>query len=152
MRHPRISVWISVAVVVMLAGRQAHAGATGEIRAVEVSETAEVTRIKLRAASSLAFTVYKLERPTRVVIDVPKARIADALASHDSSTVLTPNTWAVSTIAAQQIEDTGNLVRVSVTLARPGRYDVKSEGNDIIVIVIVALVWGGASMRLLRRN
>ena len=115
MRHPKL--WFVVAFVVVLASSQARAGSIGEIRAVEVSETGEATRIKLRAASSLAFTVYKLERPTRVVIDVPKARIGEALASHDSSTVLTPNTWAVSQIAAPQIDDAGNLVRVSVTLS-----------------------------------
>ena len=42
--------------------------------------------------------------------------------------------WAVSTIAAQQLDD--GAVRVIVTLARPGRYDVKTDGNEVVVMVM----------------
>src|SRR5207248_3295160 len=58
----------------------------------------------------------------------------EALRGHESAAVLMPSTWAVSTIAAQQLDD--GAVRVIVTLARPGRYDVKTEGNELIVMVM----------------
>ena len=45
------------------------------------------------------------------------------------------NSWAVSQVAASALEDGGKVVRVVVSLARPGRYDVKAAGNDIIVTV-----------------
>jgi len=70
------------------------------------------------------------ERPSRVVIDVPQARLADALRGHEAASVIAANTWAVSTIATQELDDGGVVVRVIVTLARPGRYDVKTEGNE----------------------
>ncbi|MBL9014402.1 MAG: type IV pilus secretin PilQ [Myxococcales bacterium] len=89
----------------------------------------------MRGATTPTFTVYKLERPSRVVIDVPQARLADALRGHEGASVFTPSTWAVSTIAAQQLDDGGQIVRVIVTLARPGRYDVKTEGNEVVVMV-----------------
>jgi len=79
------------------------------------------------------FTVYKLERPSRVVVDVPQARLGEALRGHESAALLSANTWAVSTIAAQQLEDGGSLVRLSITLARPGRYEVKPDGTVSVV-------------------
>src|SRR5690606_10704864 len=87
-----------------------------------------------RGAQTPTFTVYKLERPSRVVIDLPHARLADSLRGHESAAVFTPNTWAVSTIAAQQLDD--GVVRVIVGLARPGRYDVKTDGNEVVVMVM----------------
>ncbi|MDQ3301284.1 MAG: AMIN domain-containing protein, partial [Myxococcota bacterium] len=118
-----------------LASSTARADGKNEIRAITFDEDAGTTRIHVRGAQTPTFTVYKLERPSRVVIDVPQARLAEALRGHESSSVLTPSTWAVSTIAAQQLDDGGQVVRVIVTLARPGRYDVKTAGNEVIVMV-----------------
>ncbi len=106
-----------------------------EIRTVSYDEQGGVTRVHVRGAQTPTFTVYKLERPSRVVIDLPQARLADALRGHDSAAVFTANTWAVSTVAAQQLDDGGAIVRVIVTLARPGRYDVKTEGQEVVVMV-----------------
>src|SRR5439155_1412980 len=59
----------------------------------------------------------------------------EPLRGHESASVVAANTWAVSTVAAQQLDDDG-IVRVIVTLARPGRYDVKTEGNELVVMVM----------------
>lgn len=113
----------------------AHADGKNEIRAVTFDEAVGpgVTSVHVRGADAPTFTVYKLDRPTRVVIDMPGSRLSDVMRGHESSALFTPNTWAVSTIAAQQLDD--NAVRVIVTMARPGRYDVKSVGNEVVVIV-----------------
>src|SRR5450432_564854 len=109
--------------------------AATRIQAVDVSQQAEVTRVRVHAAKPLEFTVYKLDRPSRVVLDLPRARLADALTGHDSAMVLTPSTWAVSTVGATELDDGGTGVRLSITLARPARYEVKADGTDLIVIV-----------------
>jgi len=115
--------------------RIAHADGKNEIRAVTFDEAggAGATNVHVRGADAPTFTVYKLERPARVVIDMPQARLADVLKGHESAATFAPNTWAVSTIAAQPMDDNG--VRVIVTLARPGRYDVKTVGNEVVVMV-----------------
>lgn len=127
--------WIAAAVVALATAHlpQAHAEGRNEVRAVTFDESEGITRVHVRGEQTPTFTVYKLERPTRVVIDMPQARLADILRGHESSAAFTPTTWAVSTIAAQQLDD--NAVRVIVTLARPGRYDVKTEGNEVVVTV-----------------
>ncbi|HEY6036420.1 MAG TPA: AMIN domain-containing protein, partial [Kofleriaceae bacterium] len=134
MRSKLVSAVVWVGIVVL-----AHVAVAGpevtRIQAVEVTQQAEVTRVRVHAAKPLEFTVYKLDRPSRVVLDLPRARLADALTGHDSAMVLTPSTWSVSTVGAAQLDDGGIGVRLSITLARPGRYEVKPDGSDLIVIV-----------------
>ena len=129
--------WIAAAVVaVAIAPSPVHADGKNEIRSVTFDEDGGTTRVHVRGAQTPTFTVYKLERPSRVVIDVPQALLAEPLRGHESTSVLAANTWAVSTIAAQQLDDGGLVVRVIVTLARPGRYDVKTVGNEVVVMVM----------------
>jgi type IV pilus assembly protein PilQ len=129
--------WIvAVVIAAAIAPTTVRADSKNEIRAVTFEDDAGTTRVHVRGAQTPTFTVYKLERPSRVVIDVPQAQLAEALRGHETASVLAANTWAVSTIAAQQLDDGGQLVRVIVTLARPGRYDVKTTGNELIVMVM----------------
>src|SRR5690349_6675303 len=72
-----------------------------EVRAVSFNEDAGVTEVHVRGAHTPTFTVYKLERPRRVVVDLPQAKLADVLKGHESTAMLEANTWGVSTIAAQ---------------------------------------------------
>lgn len=123
----------AVAVIAMGTSSQ-RAEANNEVRAVTVTEDAGTTLVHVRGEQTPTFTVYKLERPSRVVIDMPQARLSEALRGHESASVLTPNTWAVSTIAAQQLDDGGT--RIVVSLARPGRYDVKTDGNEVVIMVM----------------
>src|SRR4051812_6545679 len=125
---------IAIAALLMTTVTPVFADGKNEVRAVTFDEDGGITRVHVRGAQTPTFTVYKLERPTRVVIDLPQARLADALRGHESAAVFTPSTWAVSTISAQQLDD--GAVRVSVALARPGRYDVKTEGNEVIIMVM----------------
>jgi type IV pilus assembly protein PilQ len=126
--------WIAAVAVVSAATATVYADERNEVRAVTFDEDSGVTRVHVRGAETPMFTVYKLERPARVVIDLPKSRLAEALRGHDSAATFTPGTWAVSTIAAQQLDD--GAVRVIVTLSRPGRYDVKTDGSEVIVSVM----------------
>ena len=126
--------WIAALAVMSAATTAVHADGRNEVRAVTFDEDGGVTRIHVRGEETPTFTVYKLERPTRVVIDLPQARLAEALRGHETAATFTPGTWAVSTIAAQQLDD--GAVRVIVTMARPGRYDVKTDGTEVIVSVM----------------
>jgi type IV pilus assembly protein PilQ len=134
MSQPRS--WIAAVVVAAaIAPSPVRADGKNEIRAVTFDADAGTTRVHVRSAQTPTFTVYKLERPSRVVIDIPQARLAEALRGDERASVLAANTWAVSSIAAQELDDGGLVVRVIVTLARPGRYDVKTSGNELVMMV-----------------
>jgi len=124
-------------VIVLALAPSVRADTPNEITAVSYSEdpVTATTRVRIRGARTPTFTVYKLDKPSRVVVDVPRARLSEALRGHDSASVFTASTWAVTTIAAQQLDDGGQIVRVIVTMGRPGRYDVKTEGNEVVVLV-----------------
>jgi type IV pilus assembly protein PilQ len=130
---PRYLIAAAVVIAAFGTSTSARADARNEVRAVSFAEDGGMTRVHVRGATTPTFTVYKLERPSRVVIDLPQARLAEGLRGHESAATYTANTWAVSTIAAQQLDD--GAVRVIVTLARPGRYDVKTDGNEVVVMV-----------------
>ncbi|NVB84119.1 MAG: AMIN domain-containing protein, partial [Kofleriaceae bacterium] len=126
---------MTLVVATFALAQTASAGGQNEIRTVTTEQDGSATRVIVRSTQTPTFTVYKLERPTRVVVDVPNARLASALVGHDSTAAFMPNTWAVSAVTAQQQDDGGAQVRVVITLARPGSYDVQTEGNAFVVRV-----------------
>ena len=78
MSQPRS--WIAAVVVAAaITPSPVRADSKNEIRAVTFDEDAGTTRVHVQGAQTPTFTVYKLERPSRVVIDVPQARLGEAL-------------------------------------------------------------------------
>lgn len=121
--------------VVALAAPAAHASGKNVVRGVSIRDDAGTTSIRIQGTVTPTFTVYKLERPTRVVVDVARASLDRAVRGDEPSATFAAGTWAVSQVAAQAVEDGASSVRVVVTLARPGRYDVKADGKDVVVTV-----------------
>jgi hypothetical protein len=106
------------------------------VTGIEHRSSGGLTTIMIRGSKAAKFSVYRLERPTRIVIDIAGADLATAVTgAHETSASIATNTWSVGAVSASELQDGGKVVRVVVTLARPGRYDVKAAGNDIIVAV-----------------
>src|SRR5262245_37339538 len=68
------------------------------IQRLDTREEGGTTVVTIRGTTTPTFTVYKLERPERVVIDVANARLAGDLDGPRSV-----NSWAVSQLAAQAL-------------------------------------------------
>jgi type IV pilus secretin PilQ/predicted competence protein len=116
------------------AGAGGDAPATGAQRnqIVQVDSNAEgqATWIRLRGTRPASFTVHRLERPARIVIDVPHAQLAPAVRDGGWNV----SSWAVDRVTAQQTPRAGtDAVRVVVWLARPATYRVANEGRDLVV-------------------
>jgi type IV pilus assembly protein PilQ len=137
--HLKSLIALTVAVAATTSARLAWAGDRNQIQAVVTSEqagAAGTTTVRLRGSSTATFSVYRLDRPTRVVVDVSNAALTDAVRDpHERGMTWTPNTWAVSQVQASALDGDGAMVRLVVTLARPGRYDVKPDGKDLVVTV-----------------
>lgn len=124
-----------VVIAAVALARPARAESHNQIRAITLAEDGATTKVRIAGSEVATFTVYKLERPSRVVLDVARAELADEMRGHEAGVSLAANTWAVGTVVAQPLVDGGSGVRVIVALARPGRYDVKIEGKDLVVLV-----------------
>lgn len=131
------TVWVASLVVLaaVAVSRPVWAESRNQIRAITFSEDSGTTKVRIAGSEVATFTVYKLERPSRVVLDVARAELSDELRGHEAGVSLAANTWAVGTVGAQPLVDGGNGVRVIVALARSGRYDVKIDGKDLLVLV-----------------
>ncbi len=131
------TVWVASLVVLaaVAVSRPVWAESRNQIRAITFSEDSGTTKVRIAGSEVATFTVYKLERPSRVVLDVARAELSDELRGHEAGVSLAANTWAVGTVGAQPLVDGGNGVRVIIALARPGRYDVKIDGKDLLVLV-----------------
>ncbi|MCB9561351.1 MAG: AMIN domain-containing protein, partial [Kofleriaceae bacterium] len=131
--------WMSVAallVATLALVRPADAGGKNRIDAVSFDDAGQATTIRIRGTAVPTFTVYKLERPNRVVIDIAGAELSRKVRdAQDNGEAIAVSTWAVAQLAAYEIDDGGAVVRVVVTLARPGRYDVTAKDHDLVVEV-----------------
>ncbi len=147
MRHGRILVplvsilWLATAVGSAQAERK---GAQNRIQSVTSSAAKEgggATEVRIRGTRTPTFSVYHLEHPPRVIIDISGATLHQKLASRgESRAAWAVNSWSVGQVTAYAIgqgedDDRQSMVRVVVGMARPSSYRAKAQGRDILVTV-----------------
>src|SRR5262245_35135197 len=81
------------------------------------------TIVTVRGSATPSFTAYRLERPSRLVVDIAGGRFKEA-----SDGPMDVDTWAVGQIAtAQYQDDTTRTARVMIGLKRAASYDVRAR-------------------------
>jgi hypothetical protein len=136
-RTPLRRTVVAASALAMLWASSASAGRAGnQIRSVDHGERDGATTLRIRGSGTPTFTVYKLDRPSRVVVDVASAALDGRAAGDDGKAAWDVNTWAVGQVTAHTMTGSGgSVVRVVVGLARPGTYNVRAVGNDVVVTV-----------------
>ncbi len=122
----------------LLLASSAYAGRNkNEVTSIDHREVKGDTVILIRGTSTPTFTVYKLDRPARVIVDVSNAAMSSRLERGDSEKATWQvNTWAVGNVSAHAVGSArGSVVRVVVGLARPGSYKVRAVENDVRVTI-----------------
>jgi len=117
----------------------ANAGGASKGKIVQLKSTASAatTTLRIQGSTTPTFTVYKLENPSRVVVDVVGTTLSSSLLGNESKVVRSVNSWAVGQVSAHAISKSrGDIVRVVVGLSRPSRYSVRASGNDVVVEVV----------------
>jgi type IV pilus assembly protein PilQ len=110
--------------------------ARNSVSAVDAGEAdTGATTVAIRGSRTPTFTVYKLKRPSRVVVDIANAELAKSLRGEDGTASFDVNSWGVSQVSAHSLDGSQSVVRVVVRMARSGTYKVKAVGNDVIVEV-----------------
>lgn len=91
------------------------------------------TIVTVNGSGTPSFTVYRLEHPSRLVVDLANGRLAPSLLSNGPVDV---DSWAVGQIAAAQYaDDNTHTARVMIGFKRPANYDVRAKGHDVIVTI-----------------
>jgi type IV pilus assembly protein PilQ len=125
---------MKLAALLLLCGagpaRAGETAAQNRVTAVEALATAGTFAV--HGTAQPAYTVFKLASPPRLVIDLAGADVS-ALASLSTQPMAS---GAVKGITAAQFDQGGQRVgRLVVMLDGDAKYDVKPEGNDLLVSV-----------------
>jgi type IV pilus assembly protein PilQ len=105
---------------------------TVKVRNIRVSETSGDTAVVIGASARPTFTTWKLEQPSRVVVELSGARLGDVDVPLDAGT------YAVGLVSASVTEDdsAGPRTRIVLTLRQASDYRVETRGSDITLRVI----------------
>jgi len=100
------------------------------VRAVSVAETGATTEVRIRGDREPTYTVFKLTEPTRVVVDLTSTDVSAVDRLQEIEGV------AVKAVMTTQFDDAESKVgRVMIVLARGADYDVRTEGNDVVIAI-----------------
>lgn len=127
---------IVISFVVILSGlfcagnKIAEAQSTSVISAVQAESSGMTNTIRIQTSAEPAYTAYELFNPSRIVIDIANATVADGNSFTLSESL--PITLATTTISDSQ----PSLTRLEFTFNDEyTSYDVKTVNNDILLSV-----------------
>jgi type IV pilus assembly protein PilQ len=112
-----------------------RSGSTVESRinavgAFNVEEHNDGTLIRIGGSSVPTFSVFKLNDPPRLFIDISNSELSD-----DAQTVKVSN-GVISQVAMLEFKDNiQSVTRVIIGFDSPAHYDVRTEGRDVVVFV-----------------
>lgn len=102
---------------------------TVRVSAAELEGSGDAVTVRLRASREPTFTVFRLDAPSRVVVDLARADVS-ALAAKGRL----EGRGVVVSLAATQFDDPRARVgRVVITVKDGTRYDVRVQGSDLVV-------------------
>jgi type IV pilus assembly protein PilQ len=128
-RRPAVT-WVVAVVVAMALPAVARAKPLSTISSLTVTEKGDSTVLKVSASSRLVYSVFKLENPPRLTIDISNARFEGVDSLKDVQS------WAVSQVATTQFRSDGaGIARVMISFRRPSGYAARAEGSSLIVTI-----------------
>jgi type IV pilus assembly protein PilQ len=122
----------ALALVAFLPGAQALGAETKTISAVEVQADGGVTRIVLRGAKDAIYTAFMREDPPRLILELPD------VAFEGVNTPISVKNGLVDEVTLGAFGDANaghGMARVSIALTKASEYEVKPQGEEIVVEV-----------------
>ncbi|HSP81928.1 MAG TPA: AMIN domain-containing protein, partial [Myxococcaceae bacterium] len=117
------------ALAVAILGMGAEASELNSLKDLKVAQTGEGTQVVVTGTRAPTFTVFRLSGPERLVVDLSSAD-ATAIKGHHEGR------GPVSGVVASQFSDErASVGRVLVALRRAAQYDVRADGNRVIISV-----------------
>ncbi len=109
----------------------ASAERANRIGSFDVSEGDKGTLIRIKGTSVPTFSVFKLSDPPRLFVDISNSSLGGS--DGDVSTV---DNGVITQVAMLGVSDGGQAVtRVIIGFERAAHYDVRTEGNDVVVFI-----------------
>ncbi len=116
--------------VAVLAGANASAETINRISTFQIQEEENGTVVRIKGTAIPTFSVFKLNAPLRLFVDVANSELGGDPKS------MKVNNGVVSQISVLEFKDSHQSVtRVIIGFDKSAHYDVKTDGNDVVVFV-----------------
>ncbi|ATB49910.1 type IV pilus secretin PilQ [Corallococcus macrosporus] len=122
--------WMLAAVwAVVLVGARVQGAELNTLRGLDVSRTGSGAQVVVTGTRPPTFTVFRLSGPERLVVDLSSADATGIKGHHDGS-------GPVSGVVASQFSDErASVGRVLLALDKASQYDVRADGNRVVISV-----------------
>ena len=121
---------VSLPALAQSTGGSGQQAATNEVGAIDIREGDKGTHIRIRGTSEPTFSVFKLTNPLRLFVDISNSSVAG-----DSSTKRVGNGVLSKVALIDYEENSQSVARLIIGFDEPAHYDVKADGNDVVVFV-----------------
>ena len=132
----RLATWIELIAVGLAGTGQTHAdpARSNLVRGIEASSDGGQTTVRIQGTTKPTFTMYKVARPERLVIDIANATPGSSVPGVSEPFLV--GSFALSEVALQERpERSSQLLRVTIRFARESVYEASAVGNDAVVHV-----------------
>ncbi|RJS25851.1 type IV pilus secretin PilQ [Corallococcus sp. H22C18031201] len=122
--------WIVAAAwAVVLVGATVNGAELNTLRDLQVARTGAGAQVVVTGNRPPTFTVFRLSGPERLVVDLSSADATGIKGHHDGSGPVT------GVVASQFSDERASVGRVLVALDKASQYDVRADGNRVVISV-----------------
>ncbi len=121
--------WLSATMAAVAFSAQADAAELNNLSGLKVLKTPTGAQVLVEGNRAATFTVFRLNEPDRLVVDLSSADASGIKGHHDGS-------GPISGVVASQFSDERSSVgRVMVALDKASKYDVRADGNRVVISI-----------------
>lgn len=122
--------WMLAAVwAVVLAGARVNGAELNTLRDLDVSRTGSGAQVVVTGTRPPTFTVFRLSGPERLVVDLSSADATGIKGHHDGAGPV------AGVVASQFSDERASVGRVLLALDKASQYDVRADGNRVVISV-----------------
>jgi len=118
-----------VTAALALMGAFAFAAERNDLSSLRVATSPQGATIRVDASAPPVFTVFRLQDPDRLVVDVANAQKGVLVGHYDGAGPIT------GVVVSQFTDGKSQVARLLVGLDHASRYDVRAEGSTLVVTV-----------------
>lgn len=120
---------VAAAFAIAVVGTRADAAELNSLRDLKVMQTGSGAQVVVTGTRAPTFTVFRLSGPERLVVDLSSADATAIKGHHEGGGPIT------GVVASQFSDEHASVGRVLVALDKASQYDVRAEGNRVLISV-----------------
>ncbi len=126
--------WFKTALLAMMCCAPAVSAAPddgiNDVRGVDVTQGDTATVVRISGDDRPTFSVYRLQRPLRLFVDISNSRLEDRL-----DTISVGNGVVADVSAVEYADELTEVTRVIIGFEQDAPYDVVADGDDLVITI-----------------